>query len=194
MIVFANLDRTYQDRKNSDFMSFFRSLKSEKLRFFKSVFSLFFCFYCLILIKLKNWGSSSKNRTGLININTGKNRKNSDSLMLEHQGIAPKVRRHPAAITQGAYFRTARLIAFNPRETRLLLYSGHATSQIPERSEGDTARRKKLKTSLPLIRFLRSLDALFVLPRRAVQTSPNTSALRARAVRGIDLIPKEVFK
>jgi hypothetical protein len=124
------LDRTNPNRNNSAFDPLFEVIKSEKFRFLRREFFLFFCCYCLILIKLLK-GSSRSYRTGLFNtyVNTGENRKNSD-------------------------FRTVRLIASNPKETWLLIYSG----------TGTRARRKKLKTSLPLIRFLRSLDALIFYP------------------------------
>ena len=76
-----NSDRTYQNRRNSAFKAFFKLLKSEKLRFLSHDFILFFCCYCLILIKLFKGSSSKINRTCLINVNSGENRKNSDSLM-----------------------------------------------------------------------------------------------------------------
>jgi len=102
MLNKSNSDRTNPNRRNSAFWGFFQAAKSEKLRFYKQNISLFFCYYCYILIKLIN-RSSSKNRTWrLVNINTAENRKNSDSTLLEQRGIAPAVRRNPTAITQGA--------------------------------------------------------------------------------------------
>ena len=146
-----NSDRTYLNRRNSAFWGFFRPAESEKFRFFKRVFSLFLCCYCSLLIKYLSSSSNNRTRPFNINVNTGKNRKNSDSPLIEQRGIVPAMRRPQAAIMKGTAIRTARLITFNSQEAKLLLYSG----------AGTRARRKNLKTSLPLVRFLRSLDALF---------------------------------
>lgn len=135
---FFKSDRTTLNRRNSAFRPFITVNKSEKFRFLAVCFALFFYCYCSILIVLKDLSSSSKNRTrpGTL-FNTVKNRKNSDSVNI----------------------RTARILNFNPKSAKFLLYS----------LNGTRARRKKFKPSLPLIRFLRSLDALYFFPQEVSQ-------------------------
>jgi hypothetical protein len=98
----SNLDRTYPNRRNSDFRGFFQGTKSEKFRFSAMNFALFLCCYCLILIKLLK-GSSSKYRTRQfnINVNSGENRKKYDFPLLEQREIVPERQRHPGAGSEG---------------------------------------------------------------------------------------------
>jgi hypothetical protein len=179
----SNLDRTYPNRRNSDFRGFFQGTKSEKFRFSAMNFALFLCCYCLILIKLLK-GSSSKYRTRQfnINVNSGENRKNSDSLRRSGEN-RPRNAFASGKQREGGRCRIARLISFNPLEIKLLLYSG----------SGTRARRKTLKASLPLIRFLRSLDALIAMHKGASQSSPKCRGFKPHARRGSFCSPKEMF-
>ena len=176
----TNLDRTSHNRRNSDLRPLFDLPKSEKFRFLSAVFSPFLCCFCSILIVLKGLSSSSKNRTRpgfmLIPAQIGKN----TILSALAERIVPVMRRFPAAIVKGTSIRTARLLNFNQKQAQLLLYS----------STGTRARRKKFSISLPLIHFLRSLDALVAPCKSRERISPKCDAFRASARRGI--FPQEV--
>ncbi len=194
MIVRANSDRTTLNRKNSAFIRFFHAAKSEKFRFFKHNFYSFLCCYCLILIKLIN-GSSKIIRTRSFNINVKAlfSEKFRFPFVFRTKGNRPRNAFASGKQHEGGRSKLARLISFNPQEARLLLYSGNATSQIPERSEGDTARRKKLKTSLPLIRFSKPFARAKGGDIRSGAASSRAHAGYLRSLDGLFCYPKEVL-
>ena len=71
-------DKDCPNRKNSDFLGFFRSLKSEKFRFSLSEKSLFLCYYCLIF---KSFNILIKQQQLFFNC---QNRKNSEKTKDDH--------------------------------------------------------------------------------------------------------------
>ena len=156
---FNNSDRTSHNRRNSDYLRFFNLQKSEKFRFLRRVFTLFFCYYCYILINILIKRSSRKNRTTFnINVNTGENRKKSD--------FTPKV---------------ARIIYFDSQCSKFLLYS-------PAGTRARRKKLKPSRPLVHFLRSLDALYCFpkaVVLCGSREQRSPKREGFQPSAWRGI---------
>ena len=162
----CNSDRTSHNRRNSDLRSIqkgFRPLLGlPKSEKFRFLSAAFSLFLCCYCsILIVLKGLSS----------SSKNRTRPGFMLIP-------VRIGKNTISEN--IRTARLLNFNQKQAQLLLYS----------STGTRARRKKFSISLPLIHFLRSLDALVAPCKSRERISPKCDAFRASARRGI--FPQEV--
>lgn len=151
---------------NCSFLSFFNAIKSEKFRFLRRDFTLFLYCYCYIYILINRAAAELLEQTlilTLIPAIIGKIPKCSTGV--EHEGAE-----NAAASSR---LRELCSICFFHRTYSYLSFGA---SKTPAAQQGCWARRKNLKISLPLIRFLTLLVAL---RRSGERRYPKHSAFRA---------------